>query len=123
MNVQCLTLCALCFCIGLQSHGQLKIGGDPYQIHPYALLELESSERALVLPRLSTAERDRSFTHSIPVGMVFFNTDTQQLEVWTQNKEWAVLSYISSDTQWGRNKRYLVYQEYRGLSYCSYSGI
>ena len=72
MNVQCLTLCALCFCIGLQSHGQLKIGGDPYQIHPYALLELESSERALVLPRLSTAERDRSFTHSIPVGMVFF---------------------------------------------------
>ena len=30
--------------------------------------------------------------------MVFFNTDTQQLEVWTQNKEWAVLSYISSDT-------------------------
>jgi len=80
MDAQRLLFCALCFFIGVQSHCQLKIGGDPYRIHPYALLELESSERALLLPRLSTTERDRSFTAPIPVGMLLFNTDTQQLE-------------------------------------------
>lgn len=83
MDAQRLLFCALCFFIGVQSHCQLKIGGDPYRIHPYALLELESSERALLLPRLSTTERDRSFTAPIPVGMLLFNTDTQHLEVWT----------------------------------------
>ncbi|MBT6568716.1 MAG: hypothetical protein HON19_07450 [Flavobacteriales bacterium] len=98
MDAQRLLFCALCFFIGVQSHCQLKIGGDPYRIHPYALLELESSERALLLPRLSTTERDRSFTAPIPVGMLLFNTDTQQLEVWTQNNEWAVLSYVSNET-------------------------
>jgi hypothetical protein len=43
MDAQRLLFCALCFFIGVQSHCQLKIGGDPYRIHPYALLELESS--------------------------------------------------------------------------------
>ena len=42
----------------LENHllnGQLKVGGDPHQIHPYALLELESKEKALIqgLNRLS----------------------------------------------------------------------
>jgi hypothetical protein len=69
MDAQRLLFCALCFFIGVQSHCQLKIGGDPYRIHPYALLELESSERALLLPRLSTIELDRSFTAPIPVAV------------------------------------------------------
>ena len=69
MDAQRLLFCALCFFIGVQSHCQLTIGGDPYRIHPYALLELESPERALLLPRLSTIERDRSFTAPIPVAV------------------------------------------------------
>ena len=60
---------------------QLKVGGDPHQIHPYALLELESKEKALLLPRMSEEERDASFTQDLPEGLLLFNTDSQQMEL------------------------------------------
>jgi hypothetical protein len=68
----------------LENHllnGQLKVGGDPHQIHPYALLELESKEKALLLPRMSEEERDASFTQDLPEGLLLFNTDSQQMEL------------------------------------------
>ena len=43
---------------GLYTYGQVKIGENKTKISPYALLELESKDKALLVPRMTTAERD-----------------------------------------------------------------
>ena len=81
------------FFFGRVSFGQLKIGGDPHQIHPYAVLDLESTNKGLLLPRLTTLERNQAFTQSIPAGLLYYNTDFQRLEVWTSEQTWMPLAY------------------------------
>ncbi len=78
---------------------QVKIGDFPALISPYSLLELESNSQGLLLPRMSTIERDDAFDNDAPAGMLIFNTDMQQLQFLTAveiklrgkryiNKEW-----------------------------------
>lgn len=59
---------------------QVKIGDNFEEVSPYALLELESKDKALLLPRMSDAERDASFGQEAPIGMVIFNTDVQMIQ-------------------------------------------
>jgi len=61
--------------IGIQfSTAQVKIGNDPHQIDASSILELESSNRALVLTRITDAEMN-SFT---PLnGALVYNTDAK----------------------------------------------
>lgn len=61
------------------NYGQVKIGDNVEQISPYALLELESSEKGLILPRMTTAARDLAFDQATPAGMVIFNTDENKM--------------------------------------------
>lgn len=84
--------------IGRVSSGQLKIGGDPHQIHPYALLDLESTDKALLHPRLTTLQRNEAFTRSIPVGLLYYNTDLQRIEVWTSEQTWMPLAYLEENS-------------------------
>ena len=67
-------------CMGLKSFGQVKIGENETQISPYALLELESTSKALLIPRMSTAQRDAVFNQQSPAGLVIFNTDIQKIQ-------------------------------------------
>ena len=70
-------------------NAQVKIGDNPKQIHPSALLELESIDRGFLLPRLTTAQRDIAFKASIPEGLLIFNTDNQCIEAWiTDSGSW-----------------------------------
>ena len=64
--------------LGLQA--QIKIGDNPTQISPYALLELESATQGLLIPRISSAERDAAFDANAPIGTLIYNTDTNQLQ-------------------------------------------
>ena len=64
--------------LGLQA--QIKIGDNPTQISPYALLELESSTQGLLIPLINSAERDAAFDANAPLGTLIYNTDTNQLQ-------------------------------------------
>jgi len=55
-------------------YGQIKIGDNPQNIDPSSVLELESSERVLVITRVTTAEMDAI----LPLqGALVYNTDLQ----------------------------------------------
>lgn len=63
----------------LDKNGNLGLGTDGP--HSSALLELNSTDRALLLPRLTTAQRD-ALPNPSP-GMILFNTTTQYTERYT----------------------------------------
>jgi len=66
----------------LTATGQVKIGDNPTQIHPKALLELESTTQMLLLPRLTNEQRDQALPIAdTPAGAVIFNTTSGMLEV------------------------------------------
>ncbi len=59
--------------IGYCSKAQIKFGDNPGTIDPNSLLELESTNGGVLLPRLSVAQRDAMT--SVPAGMFIYNTD------------------------------------------------
>jgi PKD repeat protein len=64
----------------------IKIGETGTSPHPDAILELESNSKGLLLPRLTTAERNAM---SSPVqGLQIFNLDTDCIEVFFGNGGW-----------------------------------
>ena len=62
------------------SWGQIKLGENPQSIDPTALLELQSTTQGLLLPRMTSAQRDAIPMDTSPVGLVIFNTDTNALQ-------------------------------------------
>ena len=79
----------------------MKIGDNYEDVSPYALLELESKDRALLLPRMSNAERDAAFNQGAPIGIVIFNTDTQMIQFY----------YYEQDKITGRLSDHKVWQD------------
>jgi hypothetical protein len=69
----------LLLCIGI-ANAQVKIGDNPTEISHYSILELQSSNKGLLLPRMNTQERDQAFNQETPEGMVIYNTDLQMLQ-------------------------------------------
>lgn len=63
---------------------QLKIGNNPKEISPHALLELESHSKGLILPRMSSKQRDAAFDENTPEGTTIFNTDLQQVQYFSR---------------------------------------
>ena len=59
---------------------QVKMGDNVDQISPHALLELESTTQGLVIPRMTSAQRDAAFDQTTPVGTVIFNTDLNKMQ-------------------------------------------
>ena len=76
-----LRILAVAFLLGSSSlFAQVKIGNNSNEIAPQALLELESTTKGLVIPRMTTAQRDAAFDQSTPLGMVIFNIDQNKLQ-------------------------------------------
>ena len=59
---------------------QIKIGDNVESISPYALLELESVQKGLLIPCLTTQERNTYFGEDVPPGLLIYNTDTQKIQ-------------------------------------------
>jgi len=53
---------------------QVKIGDNPASINSSSLLELESTDKGLLIPRMTTAQRDAIASPS--TGLQLFNTTT-----------------------------------------------
>ena len=61
-------------------YGQIKIGDNNTEISPFALFELESSSKGLLIPRMTSTQRDAAFNQDTPVGMMIYNTEKNILQ-------------------------------------------
>ncbi len=69
---------------------QVKIGGDPGTISPGSILELESTSKALTLPRMTTVQMN-----AIPSpvkGMIVFNVDSNCIYLYKANNSWSSIN-------------------------------
>lgn len=60
-------ICLLCIFFTQQSWSQIKLGDNPKTISPYALLEFEIISKGLIIPRMTTAQRDNAFDQEAPL--------------------------------------------------------
>lgn len=93
MNNKIIILCGmfLLLCSTL-SVAQIKVGDNPLAIDDGSILEIESSDRAFVLPRLTNAQRNQIATPL--TGAVIYNKDEDciQTNIGTpQTPEWQCL--------------------------------
>ncbi len=68
---------------------QVKVGDNVSSINPNAVLELESTNKGLLLPRLTTAQINTMT--NVPKGMLLFNITDSALYV-RRDSGWAILS-------------------------------
>lgn len=59
---------------------QVKIGEHIEEVSPFALLELESTHQGVLLPRMTSAQRDAAFDQAAPVGIMIFNRDANAIQ-------------------------------------------
>ena len=52
------TLLITFFLVCLINYAQVKIGDNSFDLSPFSILELESSDKALLIPRMTTEQRD-----------------------------------------------------------------
>lgn len=66
---------------------QIKMGDHPLEIDPNAILEIESKQHGVLLPRMSTQERDAAFQGTVPNSLLIFNTDKDHFEVFISSRQ------------------------------------
>ena len=86
--------------LGLQAQAQVKIGDNPTDIHPFAVLEIESHDKGILIPRMTTQQRDAVFTASTPEGMIIFNTTKSKLQIYHQQIDQLTGKKISNELTW-----------------------
>ena len=92
------TLFALLLCCSIGSFAQVKIGDNPGSMSPGSLLELESTSKALALPRMTTTQMQ-----AIPSplrGMIVFNIDSNCIYFYKNNNVWASITTDAAPQQW-----------------------
>ncbi|MEK9614128.1 MAG: hypothetical protein VW080_09430, partial [Flavobacteriaceae bacterium] len=78
--------------VGSKLLAQAKLGDNPTHVNPNVLLELESSDKGLLIPRMTTAQRDDAFTTNIPNGLMIYNTTEDCLQVYRDSSgSWSCL--------------------------------
>ena len=87
----------------LSTYAQVKIGDNSNTINANSLLELESTTKGLLLPRLTSVQIKAM--SNVPVGMFLFNSTDSSL-YFRRDTGWAVLSLNTntvSGNQWKSN--------------------
>lgn len=69
------------------SNAQIKMGDNPLVIDPLAIFEIESNNQGVLLPRMSTVDRDSAFQNNIPNGLLIFNLTTNRFEFYDAAEE------------------------------------
>ena len=60
--------------------GQVKIGDNVEVLNPAAILELEATDKGLLLPRLTNEQRDSIELNEASEGLLIFNVDTKEIQ-------------------------------------------
>ena len=81
-------------------YAQVKIGENIEEVSPFALLELESSSRGVLLPRMTSNQRDAAFDQATPVGIMIFNLDANAIQYFVEEIDPATKK--RQDTRCGR---------------------
>ena len=77
---------------------QIKMGNHPLTIDPYAIFEIETTQQGILLPRMTTKERDEAFLDNIPNALLIFNKDIECFEVYLSNKQkWEPIRTVVPD--------------------------
>jgi uncharacterized protein (TIGR02145 family) len=80
-----LLLTLLLLSTSLTLHAQVGINADGSQPDPRAMLDVKSTSKGVLLPRLTDAERNALY-HDIPDGMLIINTTTNELQIFFGSK-------------------------------------
>ncbi|MFM7711154.1 MAG: hypothetical protein ACKO5C_09580 [Ferruginibacter sp.] len=88
-TAQCWLTAIVVILMTVNGYAQVKIGGEPNAVQPGAVLELESTDKAFLLPRLTTAQM-RTIVQPVG-GMMVYNTDSNCLYVYVPSKSWSAL--------------------------------
>ena len=95
------------FAVSFTARSQIKIGDNITRINPNSLLELESTTKGLLLPRMTNNQITAMM--NVPAGMLVFSTTDSALYL-RRDTGWAVLGFrtsmspaIPADTLWKRN--------------------
>lgn len=86
--------------MSLIAKSQVKIGNNPTNVNPNSLLELESTTKGLLLPRLTNAQIQAM--NNVPPGMLVFSSTDSALYL-RKDTSWAILAFrsnIQKDTTW-----------------------
>ncbi len=84
---------ALLFTV-LSAHAQVKLGDNPNTINPASILEMEDTTRGVLVPRMTTTQRDS--ISSPPNGLQVYNTTNGTMDVY-RNDHWESTSYTMRD--------------------------
>jgi hypothetical protein len=92
-----LLFCAAIVCATLTTKAQVKIGDNPNTINPNSLVEMESTNKGLLAPRvaLSDVNSVSPLTGTVPAGMIVYSTGgavTDGFYFWSGSKWLAVQS-------------------------------
>lgn len=62
------------------ANAQIKIGNNPNTIDPSSIVEMEDTTKGLLIPRMTTAQRD--LISAPPDGLKIYNTETSTMDVY-----------------------------------------
>ena len=87
-------LCFVCLAavFSIKINAQVKIGNNPETVDPATLLELESTDKGFLIPRLTTAQVNA--IPDPPTGMIVFNTNLNSITM-RQDTGWAVIATLA----------------------------
>ena len=82
-NIRRLLFSCVLLCSISTAWAQIKVGDNPTAVDPYTVFEAESTNKGVLFPRMSTAQREAAFTGDQPIGLLIYNTTIHCLEVYT----------------------------------------
>lgn len=83
-------LTSLIFCLCNELTAQVKIGDNPATINSSSLLELESTDKGILIPRLTEAQRTAIATPS--TGLLVFQSDVTAGFYFYNGTAWEILA-------------------------------
>jgi hypothetical protein len=72
------------------TYAQVKIGDNPNTIDPASILEMEDTNRGMLIPRMTTVQRDA--ISSPPNGLQVYNITTNTMDVY-RGDQWESIAY------------------------------
>jgi|SRR6218665_74645 len=88
---------AITILFGAGINAQVKVGDNPTNIKSSAALEIESTNKGFLPPRLSTTQRDAVSSPS--EGLTIYNTDTKCLNFYSGTGGWINPCTATSETE------------------------
>jgi hypothetical protein len=95
----------LCACLTLQLNAQISIGEAGADPDSSAMLDIQSTTKGMLIPRMTTAQRDS--INNPAIGLLVFDTDEGGF-MYYQDSGWLALSTLSASRPFPLNIKRLI---------------